>query len=68
MTFPLGINPFTAPKKLYEVANKSYVRPIKTNEVFFFDHPDGLYSVCYDEAGNLVHLYIAEEVEIVKGF
>ena len=54
--------------KLYEVPNKSYVRPLVTNEVFFFDHPDGMYSYCKDVNGNTVHLFVAEEVEIVEGF
>ena len=54
--------------KLYEVPNKSYVRLLVTNEVFFFDHPDGMYSYCKDVNGNTVHLFVAEEVEIVEGF
>jgi hypothetical protein len=68
MTFPLGSNPFASPLKLYEVANNTHVKIVATGEVILFDHPDGLYSVCYDKDGALCHCYIAEEVQIVKGF
>jgi hypothetical protein len=55
--------------KLYEVPNKTHVKVVGgTDEVFFFDHPDGMYSVCNDANGNLVHLYIMQEVEIAEGF
>lgn len=54
--------------KLYEVPNESYVRPLCTDEVFLFHRPDGSYSVCTDANGQRVHIYISEEVEIVKGF
>jgi hypothetical protein len=56
--------------KLYEVPNKSHVKIVgdENGEVFLFDHPDGMYSVCFDKAGTLVHIYIMQEVEIVKGF
>jgi hypothetical protein len=68
MTFPLGRNPFAGTLKLYEVANGSYVQPDGTDEVFLFHRPDGLFSVCTDKDGNLVHLYINHEVKIMKGF
>lgn len=32
---------------------------------FMFDHIDGAYSVCYDSAGNVVHLAAWTPVEIV---
>ena len=56
--------------KLYEVPNKSHVKIVgdDSGEVFLFDHPDGMYSVCFDKAGTLVHIYIMQEVEIVEGF
>jgi len=55
--------------KLYEVPNKTHVKIVgdETGEVFLFDHPDGMYSVCTDSKGNLVHIYIMQEVEIAEG-
>ena len=56
--------------KLYEVPNKTHVKIVgdDSGEVFFFDHPDGMYSFCRDSKGNIVHIYISQEVEIVEGF
>lgn len=43
------------PVKLYNVKRDSVVS-LSDDEVFKFDHIDGMYSVCYTLAGNLFHL------------
>jgi hypothetical protein len=66
--------------KLYEVPNNSYIRIIdkeikipvcalqlKTNDIIWFGHIDGMYSYCKDKDNNVVHLAGWTEVEIVKG-
>lgn len=55
--------------KLYEVPNKTKVRFIgedMVDEVFFFDHIDGMYSYCLDKDKNVHHFAAWAEVEIVK--
>lgn len=66
--------------KLYEVPDDSYIKIIgkeistpicapqlKTDDIIWFGHIDGMYSYCKDKDGNLVHLAAWTEVEIVKG-
>lgn len=59
---------------LWDVPNRTYVKVIDEDagdikdEVFFFDHPDGVYSFCLDKDGQVVHLPIGIEVLPVKGF
>ena len=63
--------------RLYNVPDNTNVRvlgeikvppcapEIGKNEVIRFGHIDGMYSVCHDAAGRLVHLVAWAEVEIV---
>lgn len=39
---------------------------LKKNEILFFDHIDGMYSLCKDKNGNVVHLAAWTEVEIME--
>lgn len=41
-------------------------REFGQEEVLDFKHIDGMYSLCYDMAGNPVHLVAWQEVEIVE--
>jgi len=41
-------------------------RPLLLGEVLSFDHVDGMYSLCKDKEGNIVHPAAWSEVEIVK--
>jgi len=65
--------------KLYDVPRGSKIRvvdrdmsvppgapAIKTDDVVYFDHLDGMYSFCQDENGRVVHLAGWTEVEIVN--
>lgn len=52
-------------KKLYQVKPKTVVQVPGGNFPFFFDHIDGMYSVCYDEYKNLCHVLAWAEVEEV---
>jgi hypothetical protein len=42
-------------------------RDFKEEEELFFDHIDGMYSLCKDSKGNIVHLVAWAEVEILSG-
>lgn len=48
--------------KLYEVRNNTWV--IWNGERIFFMHIDGMYSLCKDEKGDLLHPVAFAEVEI----
>lgn len=37
----------------------------KAGDLLFFGHCDGMYSLCHDKHGNIVHLPAWAEVEIV---
>ena len=63
--------------ELHEVPNNTRIRVIEPlapppggrapeAEEYFFHHIDGMYSVCVDDEGNLVHLRAWTEVEIVE--
>jgi hypothetical protein len=41
---------------LYKVPNKSYIQATPSKEVFFFSHIDGMYSLCFNMFGDVVHL------------
>lgn len=61
--------------KLYDVPRKTWVKIVGETKVppagiiadkgerIFFDHIDGMYSYCTDEAGEIVHLAAWTEVE-----
>lgn len=51
--------------KLFEVPRKSWIRLVDTGEQFFFDHLDGMYSLCLNHAGDVVHLVAWAEVEMM---
>lgn len=48
--------------KLYEVPNRTWI--IAYGVKLFFEHIDGMYSLCWDEGGNMVHISASAEVEI----
>ena len=50
--------------KLYELPAKSNFKVVDAypNEVFFLEHLDGMYSVCYNSQGDLIHLSIGTPV------
>ena len=64
--------------KLYEVPNNTKVRlkstesgpPASINPVvggeYTFKHCDGMYSLCYDSDGKIVHLPAWAKVEVIK--
>jgi hypothetical protein len=45
---------YLEPAPLYAVEKKSFVKAFE--QVFFFDHIDGMYSYCLDVDDNIVHL------------
>ena len=47
--------------KLYEIPPQSYIK-LEDGQIFFFDHVDGAYSLCYDGDLNRVHLSASTEV------
>lgn len=51
--------------KLYQVPRNTLIRIVETGEQLRFCHIDGMYSLCYDQADNPVHLQAWTEVEIV---
>ena len=51
--------------KLYECPPKTVVQIPGGNFPFFFDHVDGMYSLCYDEHKNIYHVLARAEVEEV---
>lgn len=44
--------------KLYDVPRKSFIQVLDDDfkVILFFDHIDGMYSLCYDRDSNPVHL------------
>lgn len=63
--------------KLYEVPNNTRVKVLHPEapppggiepeeKEYDFRHVDGMYSLCYDDDGNAVHLKAWTEVEIVE--
>jgi hypothetical protein len=57
--------------KLYEIPRYSKIRVIgldgePTEDVFQFDHVDGMYSLCFDEKDHPVHLAAWTDVEVVE--
>lgn len=41
-------------------------RELEEGEVFTFNHIDGMYSLCFDKNGGMVHVVAWTEVEEVK--
>ena len=53
--------------KLYEVPRNTRIRvPAMDNEELMFDHIDGMYSVCRDKTGEIVHLNAFTDVEVLE--
>ncbi len=68
--------------KLYEVPRRTWVKvlknenegtkvppaapPIADDDIIFFDHVDGMYSYCKNNAGELCHLVCWQSVEILE--
>lgn len=54
--------------KMYMTPNRCHIRIIgdESNQIFYFDHLDGLYSYCLDKDQNVVHLHCGTEVEVVR--
>lgn len=48
--------------KLYEVPPQSYIKLVPDGDLFFFDHVDGMYSLCYDKDKNRLHLSASTEI------
>lgn len=50
--------------KLYELSAKSHfkVSDAYHDEIFFLEKLDGMYSVCYNDKGELIHLSIGTPV------
>jgi len=48
---------------LYDVPRKTWVKC--QDQIFFFDHIDGMYSYCEDQNGNVIHPAAFTEVEII---
>ena len=65
--------------KLYEVPPNTQVRvmeegrvppgahQVSSSEIINFHHEDGMYSYCTNQKGEIVHLAVWTEVEIVNG-
>ena len=63
--------------ELHKVPNRTWVRVIDPDKVpvgapnpekgerIFFDHIDGMYSLCKRENGEIIHLVAWQEVEIL---
>lgn len=53
--------------KLYEINRDSLFRieGDETQDVFTLDHIDGMYSLCYDQHGQIVHISAFAPVEVV---
>ena len=59
-----------SPEKLYKLPRDTWVCIEDASKVqaefFFFSHIDGMYSVCYDLQGNLIHLMCATVVSPMR--
>jgi hypothetical protein len=54
--------------KLYELPQQTYftLKDDPKQWIYFLDHIDGLYSVCYDNNDNLIHISALADVQIVR--
>lgn len=52
--------------KLYQLDPKSYFKLENDDEVYFFDHLDGMYSYCLDKDNNIIHFACWTPIEEVK--
>lgn len=51
--------------KLYEAPRNVKVRTIDGGNEYMFKHIDGMYSLCYTDKGEVVHLAAWTEVEVL---
>jgi len=54
--------------KLYELPRDSYftINDDETKELFFFNHIDGMYSLCHNMKKEIIHFAAWTEVEHIK--
>ena len=54
--------------KLYELPRRTYftIEDDPTQYVYFFDHIDGMYSVCYNHEDEIIHIAAWTDVQIVR--
>jgi hypothetical protein len=54
--------------KLYDVPRYTYftIKGDSSKEVFYLDHLDGMYSLCFTEDNKVVSIAYGVEVELVK--
>ena len=54
--------------KLYELPRNTYftLQEDAKQQIYLFEHIDGMYSVCYDLNDNLIHIAAWTDVQIVK--
>ena len=54
--------------KLYQLPRNTYfsLEDNPSQYVYFLDHIDGMYSVCYDGQDNLIHISALADVQIVR--
>jgi hypothetical protein len=50
--------------KLYEVPRNTRIRAGNTE--LDFKHIDGMYSLCYMDNGDIIHLHSSTEVEVIE--
>lgn len=48
--------------KLYELPRKSHFTLEDPEEIFYFEHIDGMYSLCYNDKGEVIHFAAGTEV------
>lgn len=53
--------------KLYKCKRQSYIKIVhdSSENIYFFDHLDGMYSYCKAKDGRLLHIAAYTDVEIV---
>jgi hypothetical protein len=51
-------------KKLYELPRDTIIR--LENQLFLFKRIDGMYSICIDTKGNIIHIKCYADVEVVN--
>jgi hypothetical protein len=51
--------------KLFDVPPQSFIRYADSLELYF-DHIDGMYSLCFDIEGRIVHLTAFADVEVIN--
>jgi hypothetical protein len=55
-------SPYADPVPLYKLSNGSYFTFPGSYKVYYYEKPDGMYSICYDEFKTLYHFAVFSEV------